>query len=141
MREIHARVGLVVSILKVVHPAVLIGIDINNACIKEVPLAGKGAGDRLVDNTTLLVDVSGVFRDHDHLVGIDRNIGIAHTISGVKLVLAQSCRRIVVPFVAVNHLLRIELTLASDRVGVINALDGTKFILVRPFPRDGSAPV
>ena len=141
MREIHTGIGLVVGILEIVHPAVLVGIDIDDTGVEEVPLAGQGAGNRLIDNASLLVDVGGIFRDHDHLVRIDLDVGVAHPVGRIQLVLAQGGCRVVVPLIAKDHLLWVETTLARHGVGVIDALDGTQLILVGPFPRDRAAPI
>ena len=141
MREIHTGIGLVVGILEIVHPAVLVGVDIDDTGVEEIPLAGERACDGLVDDPSLLVDVGGVFRDHDHLVGIDLNIRVAHPVGGVQLVLAQGGRRVVIPLIAEDHLLRVEAALARHGVGVIDALDGSELILVGPFPRDRTAPI
>ena len=141
MIEIHTHVGLVVGIVEVIDPTVFIGIDIHDACVQEIPFATQLTGNGLVDDPSLLIDIGGILGNHHHFVRIDLHVRIPVTVFRIELVFAKSGRGIVVPLIFIDHLFGIQFLFARNRIGIIDTLDGTKFILVGPFPRDRTVPV
>ena len=141
MREIHTGIRLIISVLEIVDPTILVGVDIDNVGIQEVPFARERSGDGLVDDTAFLIDIGGIFRDHDHLVRVDLDIGVTYPVGRIQLVFPESRRRIVVPLIFIDHLLGIEFLFTRHRVGIIDTLDRPQLILIGLFPGDRAAPV
>ena len=130
IREVVAQVCLVLGVLEVVHPARRIRIYIYYICIEEVPRTGELTVDCLAYDASLVVDVSRVLRNHHHLVGIYRYVGVEIALLGIESVAAQSSSRIVIHLIAIVKLTIVEHLLAGDGVACIYAFDGTLLVLV-----------
>ncbi len=141
MREIHTHIRLVISIVEVIHPATFVRIDIYDTGMEEVPRPAKRACDGFVYDLAFLSDVSRIFGNHDHFVRIDLDIGVTHAGCRIQIVFAKGCRRIVIPFVAIDHLFRVQRLFACHRIYGIDTFDRPDFVFIGTFPRDRAAPV
>ena len=141
MREIHTHIRFVVSIIEIVHPATFVRIDIHDTGMKEIPWSAKLARDGLVHDLAFLGDVGRIFGYHDHFVGIDLYIGVTHAGCRVQVVFAKGSRRIVVPFVTVDHLFRVQRLFAGHRIDGIDAFDCPDLVFIGTFPGNRTAPI
>ena len=129
-REVVTHVTLVLCIGEVVYPAGRVRVYINNVRVQEVPFACVLAVNGLTYNLTLVVNVGGVLRNPDLLVGVRTDVGIQHALLMVRTVLALGSLRVVVDFITVVHLTPVEHLLAGDGVRHVETLDGTQLVLV-----------
>ena len=138
--EVHANVGLLVSVLKVVHPARGVGVDVDDVGVQEVVVALQGARDGLTNNAALVIDIGSVLADGGrcqvHLV-----VGVVVTTRGVKAVTALGSLGQVIDLKAVVHLRSVKFLDTGDGVDAIHALDGTFLVLAGVLPGDILAPV
>ena len=141
MAEIELHVHLVVGIGEVVHPAGGVGEDVDDVGVEEVVRAAQRTHNVLATDVAFIVDVGGVLRNHDDLVGVHLRVGVTDTLGGVELILAEGSLGIVVNLVAVVELGHVQLLLARDGIHAVHALDGYFLILGGLAPGDGLLPV
>ena len=142
MIEIHSRINLGTSIGEIIYPAGLIGIDRYDVCVEKIVFAAKRTRNGFADDIAAFVYESRVFRYHHYGVGVYLDVRIQIALCGLELMLAQSCRTIIVDFVPIDHLIRIELSIMSDGIGIVNAVDGSYFFFGSPlFGRNRFAPI
>ena len=141
MCKVHAHIGFVIGIVKVVNPHSCVGIYINNVCVQEIVLARQLTCNRFAMYLTLLVDVGGIFRYHDNLVVVDRHIGIEVAQLGIETVATLRSLGIVIHLIAIVELCHIQLLATCNGVNAIYTLDGTSFVLIGIAPGYSLVPV
>ena len=129
------------GILEVVHPARLVGVDIDDACIEEVERTAERARDSLVDGAPFGVEEGGVFGDHHHLVRIDLIVRVALAFGWIDAIATQRGSGVVKPFVFIVHLSGVEAAITRHGMRVVDTLDGAALVFVSALPRDGARPV
>ena len=140
MSEIHAHIGLVVGVFKIVDPCCGVGVDIYNISVEEVEFPGESACDGGLDYLAIVGDISRVFRNHGHVCR-DGAVGVVFTATGIQTVFALCGLGVVVHFVAEVHLLVVELAHAGYGVGAVDRLDGALLVLIGVAPGYGLVPV
>ena len=93
-----------VRIREVIYPARCIGIDINDVTVQKIPFAGERTRNRTIHNTTVIINVSRILRNHNHLIRIGRNICILIAFRRIQTVTALSSLHIVINFIVIVHL-------------------------------------
>ena len=76
MIEIQPHVRFIIRIRKIIHPTCRIWINVDYITVQEIPFAGERPRNRTIHNTTVIINISRIFGDHDHLVRINFDICI-----------------------------------------------------------------
>ena len=101
--EVHAHIGLLIGVLKVIDPTCGVRVDVDDVGVQEVIVALQCSRDSLANDAAIVIDEGRVLADggrrHVHLV-----VGIVVTTGGIKAVLALGCLGQVIDLITVVHL-------------------------------------
>ena len=122
MREIIARIHLIVRIGEVIHPTGGVRIDVHDIRVQEVIRSRQRTLYRRADDTSRIVDIGRILRDDHLLLRIHLNIRIQVTLIRIQTVAALHGLAIVIDLIAEVQLSCVDILLARDRVRDIQRL-------------------
>ena len=141
MIEIQPHVRFIIRIRKIIHPTCRIWINVDYITVQEIPFAGERPRNRTIHNTTVIINISRIFGDHDHLVRINFDICILIPFIRIQTIPTLGSFHIIKNLIIIVHLRSVQHRRTIDRMLFVYTLNRHQLIFRRLFPRNGFRPV